>query len=77
MEEDSRGIRSDLVERCRQRLTMLKQARGIEEFRIPGWRFHRLHGKPVRYPIHVNGPSCTTFEWEEGDAWAVDLEQYH
>jgi len=34
-------------------------------------------GIPKRYSIHVNGPWCITFEWEEGEALRVDLEQYH
>jgi hypothetical protein len=38
--------------------------------------FHGLEGKPKRYRIHVNGPWCITFEWVEGGAWRVDLEQY-
>jgi proteic killer suppression protein len=25
----------------------------------------------------VNGPWCITFEFEFGDAWRVDFEQYH
>jgi len=25
----------------------------------------------------VNGPWCITFEFHNGDAWRVDLEQYH
>jgi proteic killer suppression protein len=25
----------------------------------------------------VNGPWCITFEFEDGDAFRVDLEQYH
>jgi proteic killer suppression protein len=32
---------------------------------------------PKRYAISVNGPWRITFEWMEGDAWRVDLEQYH
>jgi proteic killer suppression protein len=27
--------------------------------------------------VHINGPWCITFEFEEGDALRVDLEQYH
>jgi plasmid maintenance system killer protein len=27
--------------------------------------------------IHVNGPWCITFEWQDGKALRVDLEQYH
>ena len=44
---------------------------------ISGFDFHVLRGKPVRYTVHVNGPWCITFEFEEGDALRVDLEQYH
>jgi len=29
------------------------------------------------YSIHVNGPWSITFEWEQGEALRVDLEQYH
>ena len=44
---------------------------------VPGWNFHGLQGKPKRYTVHVNGPCCITFEFEDGDALRVDLEQYH
>jgi toxin HigB-1 len=44
---------------------------------VPGFNFHGLQGVPTRYSIHVNGPWCLTFEWEEGDALRVDLAQYH
>jgi len=33
--------------------------------------------KPTRYSVHVNGPWCITFEFEDGDACRVDFEQYH
>jgi toxin HigB-1 len=32
---------------------------------------------PQRYTIHINGPWCITFEFENGSAKRVDLEQYH
>ena len=69
--------RPDLVERIRRRLTRLDQAIQPEQLKLPGFNFHRLHGKPVRYTIHVNGPWCMTFEWDGEDAVRVDLEQYH
>lgn len=76
-ENDPKGIRPDLVERCRARLTALRMARTITELQVPGFRMHVLHGKPKRYAIAVNGPWRITFEWHEGAAWRVDLEQYH
>ncbi|CDQ09665.1 Plasmid maintenance system killer protein (fragment) [Acidithiobacillus ferrivorans] len=36
-----------------------------------------MEGKPKRYTVHVNGPYCITFEWWDGDAWRIDLENYH
>jgi len=45
---------------------------------IPGFDFHALHGhRLTRYTVHVNGPWCITFEFKDGDALRVDLEQYH
>jgi RelE-like toxin of type II toxin-antitoxin system HigB len=48
------------------------------EMNIPGFDFHPLRGlKPTRYSVHVNGPWCITFEFDDGDACRIDLEQYH
>jgi hypothetical protein len=41
---------------------------------IPGFGFHPLRGKPQRYSVHVNGPWCITFEFDQGDAYRVDFE---
>ena len=60
------------------RLDALNMAMVPEELNLPGFNFHALRGfVPVRFTIHVNGPWCITFEFEAGDAWRVDLEQYH
>ena len=44
---------------------------------LPGFDFHALQRLRRRYTIHVNGPCCLTYEFEDGDAWRVDLEPYH
>jgi proteic killer suppression protein len=75
--DDATGIRADLSKRCRSRLTALDVAESLADLNFPGFNFHRLRGKPERYSIHVNGPWAITFEWIDGDAWRVDLEQYH
>ena len=48
-----------------------------EDMNVPGFDFHALRGAPRRYSVHVNGPWCITFEFSEGDASRVDLENYH
>jgi proteic killer suppression protein len=73
----SRKVRQDLQGRAVRRLDALEEAQTLEALNIPGFNFHPLRGKPTRYSLHVNGPWCITFEWDEGEALRVDLEQYH
>jgi proteic killer suppression protein len=60
------------------RLDALDAAAAAEDMNVPGWIFHSLIGfNPKRFTVHVNGPWCITFEFEAGDAYRVDFEQYH
>jgi toxin HigB-1 len=70
-------VAPELQKRATVRLDAIEAAVTLAELRQPGFDFHRLKGKPVRYSIHVNGPWCITFEWGDGRALRVDLEQYH
>lgn len=73
----SRKVLSDLWKRVKRRLDAIDAASDPADLQVPGFDFHDLRGTPKRYSIHVNGPFCITFEWIEGDAWRVDLENYH
>lgn len=73
----SRRVPQDLQARCLRRLEALDQTESLTDLHVPGFNFHGLHGVPKRYRIHVNGPCCITFEWEDDGAAGVDLEQYH
>jgi toxin HigB-1 len=67
-----------LHERILRRLDRLDAAARPEEMNLPGFDFHPLKGfRPTRYSVHVNGPWCITFEFDHGDAFWVDFEQYH
>ena len=71
-------IDSRLQGRILRRLDRLDVAVKPEEMNVPGFDFHALKGhKPTRYSVHVNGPWCITFEFDGGDAYRVDFEQYH
>lgn len=61
-----------------RRLQVLDASTTPEGMNVPGHNFHSLNGfNPTRYAVHVNGPWCITFEFEGGNATAVDFEQYH
>jgi proteic killer suppression protein len=64
-------------DRILQRLQVLDVATAPEQLNLPGFDYHPLKGKPQRYSLHVNGPWCVTFEFENEDAYRVDFEQYH
>lgn len=71
-------IDTRLCSRILRRLDALDAATRPEDMNLPGFDFHALRGhKPTRYTVHVNGPWCVTFEFEDGNAYALDLEQYH
>jgi len=59
------------------RLDALDAVKEVGELNQPGFDFHALRGfDPTRYTIHVNGPWCITFAFEDGDAFQVDFEQH-
>lgn len=74
---DAARIRPAVLARVKLRLEALHAARRPADVNLPGFDFHRLRGKPVRYTVHVNGPWCVTFGWDGEDAIQVDLEQCH
>jgi proteic killer suppression protein len=74
----SAKVAPDLRRRILVRLDALDAAAAPVELDQPGFDFHRLRGfDPPRYTIHVNGPWCITFGWEDDGPARVDLEQYH
>ena len=52
-------IKQDLIRRLERRLDALDAATLPEALNIPGFKFHKLQGKPQRYTVHVNGPWCS------------------
>ena len=71
-------IDRNMHERILVRLGRLDVAATPDQMKLPGFDFHPLRGfRPVRYSVHVNGPWSITFEFDEGDAYRVDFEQYH
>lgn len=59
-------------------LAALDSAQIIEDMDIPGYRLHPLQGEMKnRWSISVNGNWRLTFEFEAGNVYLLDYEDYH
>jgi toxin HigB-1 len=74
---DPRGIRPDQRKRVLRMLGVLDEAISLDDLKVPGFRFHALHGLPPRYSLTVTGNWRITFEWDGDDAVRVDYEDDH
>jgi proteic killer suppression protein len=78
-DDDTRGVRPDLISRVRNILTALVSAADIDGVKgPPGWNVHRLSGdRPGTWSIRVSGNWRITFDCEGDDILNLDLEDYH
>jgi proteic killer suppression protein len=72
------GIQPQHAKRLRMQLAALDSAQVIEDMDIPGFRLHPLKGADRgRWSVWVNGNWRLTFEFRDGQAYALDYEDYH
>ena len=75
---DQRGIPSQFAARIRRQLDVIDAATMIEDIDLPGYDLHELKGKRKgTWSIKVSGNWRITFQFRDGDAFALDLEDYH
>ena len=62
-----------------RKLRMLDAAVGLEDLRVPpGNRLERLHGdRAGQHSIRVNERWRICFRWRNGDAYDVEIVDYH
>lgn len=72
------GIQPRHANRLRMLLAALDTAQSVEDMNVPGFRLHPLKGKQRgRWSVWVNGNWRVTFEFRDGNAYAVNCEDYH
>lgn len=49
----------------------------LKDMNLPGFRFHKLQGKPERSSVQVTANWRLTFGWVDGHAVNVNFEDYH
>ncbi|MDF3013893.1 MAG: Killer protein [Cellvibrio sp.] len=74
----TRGIQVAHAQKLRMQLAALDTAQVIDDLNIPGYRLHQLKGdKKGTWSITVNGNWRVTFEFNQGDVYIVNYEDYH
>ena len=72
------GVQAVHAKRLRLQMAALDTARVIEDMDIPGFRLHPLKGEMKgRWSITVNDNWRATFEFQDGNAYVLDYEDYH
>jgi proteic killer suppression protein len=72
------GIQSNHANRLRVQLSALDTAQTIDDMDLPGFRLHALKGDRTGvWSIAVSGNWRITFEFNEGNAYLVNYEDYH
>ena len=77
--ERSRHLPNDIQQVALRKLRMLNNARNINDLRIPpANRLEKLSGNLAgKYSISINDQWRICFDWEDGDAYNVEIIDYH
>ncbi|MGA3208447.1 MAG: type II toxin-antitoxin system RelE/ParE family toxin [Syntrophales bacterium] len=73
-----KGIQTKYVSKIEAILDRLDAANEIKDMNYPGSGLHLLHPrKKGRWAVKVSGNWRVTFEFKDGDAFNVNIEDYH
>ncbi len=77
--EVSRWLPRNIQDVGRRKLRMINNAQNINDLRIPpGNRLEALKGKRKgQYSIRINSQWRVCFLWSDGDAYEVEIVDYH
>ena len=77
--DDARAIQAKFAVKLRDILVAIDTAHSVEEIALfPGWRLHRLKGNLADYwSLTVSGNWRVIFKFKDGDAFHLDLVDYH
>jgi toxin HigB-1 len=75
----SKAVSEPAVRRARIKLEQLDQVESVEELKVPpGNRLHKLSGdREGQWAIRINEQYRICFRFENGDAYEVEVTDYH
>lgn len=75
---EGKGIRPDLLETVEDILARLDQANAPQAMNLPGYRLHALKGdRKGFWSVTARANWRVVFRFDGGDAYDVDLVDYH
>lgn len=79
LRERLRRLSADLQRVAQRKLAILHAAESLEDLRAPpGNRLERLSGhREGQYSIRINDQWRVCFHWSDGDAYEVEIVDYH
>jgi proteic killer suppression protein len=61
-----------------RRLQQLDSATSLRDLALPGHRLEKLHGdRSGQHSVRINDQWRVCFRWKEGDAYDVEIVDYH
>lgn len=76
--DDHRGVSLAHVDKIKRILARLDEAADIRNMALPGFQLHPLKGKlKGLWAVSVSGNWRVVFRFENGNAYDVDLVDYH
>ena len=74
-----RGLPMQIQRRARAKLLAIEAAAQLDDLRVPpGNRLEALRGdRRGRYSLRINDQWRICFVWRAGDAWEVEIVDYH
>ncbi len=75
---NTKWIPAQLAKKIDSRLAVIDDAKEIEDINYPGFDLHELKGdRKGTWAVKVSGNWRITFKFIDGDAYEVNLEDYH
>ena len=74
-----KGVPNDIIKVANRKLTQLHNAQSLNDLRVPpGNRLESLQGNRAgQTSIRINDQWRVCFRWHEGDAFDVEIVDYH
>lgn len=75
----ARKLPDDIQQRAKQLLDVLDAATSLDELRLPpSNKLERLKGRRSDlHSLRINKQWRIVFRWDDGDAWDVEITDYH